>query len=244
MSHQSDYGLWVGVVLSVIIHLGGGFAWYSFAGQSGPKIKLDAIQAAVLVRKGKPRPKHLLPRIYQPKYRPPPRRRIVQKKKKKRNKKTQRKKKKRRKARRRPIDLDKSLEQRIREYRRRQDRDPRAENKPPPGQLNGSLMGTSEHSKAGDVWGGKVRARIDSNFSMPSFMTDAQQRQCRKRATLNVFITRNGTIRNSSIKISGSTNSHCRNALLNAVKQGAPYPPPPRSIYPNGTVIELDFDKN
>jgi outer membrane biosynthesis protein TonB len=239
MSHQSDYGLWVGVVLSVIIHLGGGFAWYSFAGQSGPKIKLDAIQAAVLVRKGKPRPKHLLPRIYQPKYRPPPRRRIVQKKKKKRNKKTRRKKKKRRKARRRPIDLDKSLEQRIREYRRRQERDPRAENKPPPGQLNGSLMGTAERARAGSMYGAKVAAKIDQNLSLPSFMTDAQRDQCRRKVRVSMFITRNGSLRSSATKVSGNVSRHCKNAVLNAVKSADPYPAPPRKAFPNGTPITV-----
>lgn len=233
MSQQSDFGLWLGIALSVLVHVGGAYAWFQWTQQHGPKIKLQSIQAAVLVRKGKPRPKHLLPRIYQLKAPTVRRRRVVVKPRKRPRKRLKKRRRRRRRVRERKVNLDDIINRSL----SRRKRDPRAENKAPPGQLNGSVLGTAERARKGSMYGAKITKKIEDNLNFPSIMTQTQQTFCKKRFQVQIFVERTGRLRRGSLRVIQSAGRLCKNAVLNAVKNASPYPAPPRNIFPNGVNI-------
>lgn len=224
MTQGSDYGLWVGIVVSVFIHVGGGYAWLTFTQSNEPAIKLDAIQAAVLVRKGKPRPKHLLPRIYQKKQPTAKRKKIVEKKKKKKT----RKKKRRR---RRRVAKEPDLDDIINRTMKRRKRDPRAENSAAPGQANGSTLGTAQKARIGNMYAAKVTAKISQELDIPTVLSAAQRKECRRTVLVRVYISRSGTNLKRKLKVIQKYNNRlCMNAILNAINKVSEFDPPPSAL--------------
>lgn len=231
MERQSDLGLWIGLILSVGVHVGGGFAWFALGNDASAKINLKAIKAAVLVRKGKPRPKKLLPRIYQKKVATKKRRKVVERRK------PSKRKRKRRKV--REIS-DKDLDAII--AKRRRKRDKRADDSPAPGQLNGHKMGTAERARKGSMYAAAVVAKITRHMDFPAVLPKHVIDRCKNTAVIRIFINPNGSLNKSRTSVVTDPGHRlCRNAMLNAIKSAAPFPPV-RKLFARGTPLLLKFD--
>ncbi len=238
MGASGDTGFWIAVTLSVLLHVGGG-AFYHHLSQGGDHsvIKVQAITAAVLVRKGKPRPKHLLPRIYKDKPRVAPRRRVVVRK---------RRRPRRRRRRMSTDDLIRRAQERIERMRRRskrQEDDPRAEYGTKPGQAYGSVDGTAQEAKLGNIYLGRLTSKIEQNMEFPEILSKQQIQRCRQRVKVMMHLSKNGRLRRGHLRILRKSGDHrCDNAVLAAIKRAAPFPAPPNKLWravKAGIIIQL-----
>lgn len=220
---QGHNGLFLGIGLSLFIHFAAvGVAYKWSQGRSGAPIKLDSV-TAVLVRKGKPRPKHLLPRIHQAPRPVKVRKRIVPKRR-----------PKVRKRRMSFAEAQRRMEEKLKRYRRKRndEDDPRADRTAPPGVKNGSDLGTVstlEQARMGSMYGAKLRARIESVLNIPPFFNEAQTQQFKGRIKIVMYINSSGRLIKASISTS-SGDSRFDNAVLSAVRRGSPYPAPPAKL--------------
>lgn len=237
MGSSSDTGFWIAVIVSVVIHAGGAFVYYRMAqGQTTTLRAPDNITAAVLVRKGKPRDKRLLPRIFQKKPKTRPKRRIV-------------KRKKRKKRRRRRIsddELMKRAQKRIEEMKRRmrkEEYDPRAEDGEKPGQANGTADGTAATAKLGNIYLGKIRSKIERNMEFPSILSQAQIQACRQRIQVMMYLQRDGRLVGSRLRILRTGGDRrCDNAVMAAVRRSSPFSSPPNKLWAavkQGIIVQL-----
>lgn len=235
MVTSGDTGFWVAITLSVLIHIGGGFGFYQWSStESHSAIKVQSLTAAVIVRKGKPRPKHLLPRIYKQKPKTRRRRRIV---------------KRRRRKRRRRVSTDELIrraQERIERMRRRtqrEEKDPRAEYGELPGQANGSAQGTAQEGRLGNIYLGRLTSKIEQNMEFPEILSKEQIKACRQKIQVMMFLNQRGALQGRRLRIlRRSGDRRCDNAVLAAVKRASPFPAPPSKLWKavrKGIIIQL-----
>lgn len=239
MDPRWDTGFWMAVAVSVFLHTGGVYMYYRFAQSPyDTALKVESVTAAVLVRKGKPRPKELLPRIFKDKPKTTPKKRIVRRK----------KKPKRRKRRRRANDDDliRRAQQRIEEMRRRSRReedDPRAEYGAKPGQADGHVGGTAQTARLGNVYLGKLRNKIEGNMEFPEILSKEQILSCRKRIQVMMYLNKKGHLRRGLLRVVRSGGDRrCDNAVQAAIKRSSPFPSPPDKLWgqvKRGIIIQL-----
>lgn len=239
MSSGSDRGFWVAVIVSVVIHAGGALFYYRMAqGQPSKTIRVENVTAAVMLRYGVKRDKKLLPRIFRMKKRARPKRRIVQRK--------RRKKRRRRRPRISDDEIMKRAQKRIEQMRqrmRKEDDDPRAEEGIPTGDPRGSIHGTATVARVGNLYLGKVRAKIESNMDFPSILSKAKIMACRQRIQVMMYLKRNGKLVSSRLSILRSGGDRrCDNAVMAAVRRSSPFPSPPNELWAavkQGIIVQL-----
>ncbi len=218
----------IAIIFSVMLHLGAVAIIHYSSGQEDKKPKLRTVVTAVLVRKGKPRPAHLLPRIHQAPKRTRRARRYV--------KRRHRKKKRRHHRRRRHLSLDdiiKRTRERWEHTRRRyEEDDPRADHTAPAGIANGSELGTVSDpalARAGSLYGLKLRDKITRNLNIPPFFKRQQIERLKHRIQIVLYLSNSGKLLRVELSKS-SGDRRFDSAVLAAVKRAAPYPPPPEKI--------------
>lgn len=224
---HSSKGFWIGMTLSIVFH-GAAFGGLFLSSSSEPaKIKLNAVEAAVLVRKGEPRPKHLLPRIFKPRPIPPPRERIVAKR-----EPIPRRPEPPRRRRVTDEDLIAQAEKKLERQRSKEEEDIRGDDGPAPGQRDGHEEGTAPDASAarkGALYGAQLRSRIDRQ-KLPNIFTEQQIARYTKQIQLLLYITEDGQLRDAKIATS-SGDSRFDSAMLNKVRRAAPFPRPPSEIW-------------
>lgn len=237
MNSRVDTGFWIAVLISVVFHFGGAIVYYRMAqGSSGGGAKVPVITAAVLVRKGVPRDKSLLPRIFKDRPRTVPQRRVVERVKPP--------------TRRRRVISDEELmkraQQKIEQLRsksRQEEDDPRAEYGPKPGQKDGHDEGTEEQARIGNIYLGKLRSKIENNLEFPEILSKTQIQQCRQRIQVMMYLRQEGTLEQQRLRIIRSGGDHrCDNAVLAAIKRASPFVAPPSNLWQavkQGIIIQL-----
>ena len=228
MHHQSDRLFYLGIGSSVFLHIVVIFYYYASANASqGPKLKIDAVQTAVLVRKGEPRPKYLLPRIYKPRPIPVPRQRVVAKRDPVPPPRPV-------KPRRRRVSDDDLMERAMKRHLNRRsddETDVRGDDAKPPGMKDGSDDGTVDDPslvRAGNLYGLQIRRAIDRQ-KLPDLFS-SQVQQYKRRLQLVIQIDKEGRLRNASVQQS-SGNARFDAAVLACVRRAAPFPRPPDNIW-------------
>jgi len=240
MYHQVNIGIWVGALFSLILHVGGAGLYFHIAKSSKTSpLRLEVVTAAVLVRKGKPRAKHLLPRIY--KKRPPKttRKHFIRR--------NNKKKRSRHSRRRRLSDrerMKRALELARRYSHKKEDFDDRAEYTDTlTGRADGDKDGTALTAQIGSIYGARLTKKIEDNMEFPEILTERQRKQCRQRIQVIMFLQRNGKLKRRGLRLlRKSGDRRCDNAVLAAIKRSSPFPSPPDKIWPlikNGVTIRL-----
>lgn len=237
MNSRTDRGFWIAVLISVIVHFGGAIVYYRLAqGSQHSTTKVPVITAAVLVRKGTPRDKRLLPRIFKDRPRTVPQRRVVERV--------------QQPQRRRPRVSDDELmrraQEKIEQFRsksRKEEDDPRAEYGEKPGQRDGHDEGTEEQARIGNVYLGKLRGKIESNLEFPEILSKSQIQQCRQRIQIMMYLSQEGNLQHQRLRILRSGGDHrCDNAVLAAIKRASPFSAPPNALWKavkQGIIIQL-----
>jgi outer membrane biosynthesis protein TonB len=246
INDRIDIGIWIGIVISLLLHALIVAAYYYMGSiESETKTKVQAVTAAVLVRKGTPRPKHLLPRIYKTKPAAAPRQRVVENKAPTNTKS---------KTKRRPRVSDDDLMNRAMAIAERQrqrgavgEDDPRAEIVDDlPGQPDGVVGGTATEGRAGSIYGAQLTQRIEDKMEFPEILSPQQIKHCRQKIRVVMFIDRQGKLLSQRLNIvQTSGDRRCDNAMLAAIKRASPFPAPPNHIWPvvkNGIIIQLSND--
>ncbi len=242
MKERSEYGFWISLAISLAMHVGlvGIYYFFENVGKNRDgRFKVQAVSAAVLVRKGTPRPKEFLPRYYRKKKPKAPKKKYVTKKDQKKKVK-----KKKRKKNSRPIP---SLEELMKEADRNSDLgedDPRGDDLPLPGSPDGYEYGTADTAREGSLYGAKLTAIIERNMVFPEILSESQVQACRKRLQILLYIDKRGKLIPGKLKlVRKSGDSRCDNAALAAVRRAASsFPPPPDKIWPvvkNGIIIQF-----
>lgn len=217
----------VGVGSSVVLHIAIFFYMYASANASlGPRLKVDAIQTAVLLRKGQPRPRHLLPRIYKPRPQPRQRRRVIAR----RQPDPRRPRPRVRRRRVNDDDLAKRAMRRL-EERSNEETDVRGDNDTPPGVANGSDDGTVSDprlARAGSMYGLQIRRAIDRQ-KLPDLFS-SQLALYKSRIQIAIQIGRDGALRTAQV-VQSSGNSRFDSALLACIRRAAPFPRPSGDVW-------------
>lgn len=218
----------LGITFSLVLHLlGFGFLnVFSKGGDSKSGKKIEFV-TAVFVRKGKPRPKHLLPRLARPKQSAPARRRVV----------VQRRKppvRRRRRRRRRSVeDIIKQAQRRIQRFRRRNKKDERYDDATPIGVQDGNddgTVSTRAQARLGSLYARMLRRKIDRRFKPPNTLSESKIKSYMSRVEVEMKIGRTGRL--LRVRISRSSgNRTFDSVLLNAIRGAAPYPSPPGKIW-------------
>lgn len=216
----------VGVGSSVFLHLAAVFYMYASANASqGPRLKVEAIQTAVLLRKGQPRPRHLLPRIYKPRPQPEQRRRVIVRRDPTPNPPPQ--------PRRRRVNDDDLMKRALKrlEQRSNEETDVRGDDDKPPGVESGSDIGTTDDprlARAGSMYGLEIRRAIDRQ-KLPDLFS-AQLASYKSRIQIAIQISREGRLVKADVTQT-SGNNRFDSALLACIRRAAPFPRPPDSVW-------------
>tara|TARA_B100000609_G_scaffold199064_1_gene200466 strand:- start:5568 stop:6287 length:720 start_codon:yes stop_codon:yes gene_type:complete len=227
MNTGGDTSLIIGIIVSFVLHVGAIGAFTAVSSKDAKAIPIKAA-TAVLVRKGTPRDKRLLPRIHQAPKAAAPKRRVVPKRRKPP--------KRRRRRRRKSLNLDDIInraKKHIKSYRKNNEEDdPRADNSIPPGVENGSVHGTVSDpalARLGSMYGLKIRVKIEANLNIPPFFKPNEIKKLKNAIELVMFISDTGRLKR--VKLSKSSGDRrFDNAVLAAVRRGSPYPAPPAKL--------------
>ncbi len=250
LSGHRQYGLWAIILISLVLHgaMLVGMVTYSRWANSATPISKKIITTK-LVRKGKPRDKRLLPQIpTAPKLTPKTQKAVSITKKKPTKKKPAVKRKKKKKknknkkllaAKRKKEEKKKKTQRRQEEQeKRRQDMNKFINNirkqvkikREAEGKQDGSPEGnlTSEQKEIiGNIYLTKLRNKILANYTLPKIIT--AQEKLYLTAEVILYLDSRGNVINIVFHKT-SDNKHFNNALISAIKNSEPFPPPPTEL--------------